>query len=269
MYFLIYYLISRAEKEYYKKQLELYRSMWYPIRCRTISVLSDNKEAVLSIVRHERIARIAASSASIVLGGGMVVAGLALLPFTFGASIGLSVAGGVVGATASLGGIGAFIASKILSNKRLKSAQEHISLDQQLSTSINNIAVKYNEAMKKCAESAIDGGELVGNVAAGGAQSLASLGRVGMGIAIGIESAAEAGAIALRTGARTLGVVLAGASLAVTVPIDLGFIVYHSYHIHKSSKDKTGKADSNKVVQWLIKQTEDMLKGIVIGFGGP
>ncbi|XP_019859962.1 PREDICTED: uncharacterized protein LOC109588224 [Amphimedon queenslandica] len=250
---------SRAEKEYYKKQLELYRSMWYPIRCKTISVLSDNKEAVLSIVRHERIARIAASSASIVLGGGMVVAGLALLPFTFGVSIGLSVAGGVVGATASLGGIGAFIASKILSNKRLKLAQEHISLDQQLSISINNVAAKYNEAMKKCVESALDGGELAGNVAAGGA-GLASLGRVGMGIAIGIESAAEVGAIALRTGARTLGVVLAGASLAVTVPIDLGFIVYHSYHIHKSSKDKTGKADSNKVVQWLIKQTEDMLK---------
>ena len=235
--------------------------MWYPIRCKTINVLSDSKDAVLSIVRNERIGRIAASSASVVLGGGMVVAGLALIPFTLGGSLVLSVAGGVVGAAAALGGIGAFIASKVLSNEHLKSAQEHISLDQQLSESINVVVKKYEDAVIKCNESALERGELAGNVVAGGAHGLATLGRVGVGIAIGVEAAAEAGAVALRTGARAVGVVLAGVSLAVTVPIDLGFIAYHSYQIHQSSKDKTGRADNNKVVQWFIKQIEDMLKG--------
>ena len=239
--------------------------MWYPIRCKTINVLSDSRDAVLSIVRNERIGRIAASSASVVLGGGMVVAGLVLIPFTLGGSLVLSVAGGVVGAAAALGGIGAFIASKILSNERLKSAQEHISLDQQLSESINVVVKKYEDAVIECNESAgLERGELAGNVVAGGAHGIADLGRVGMGIAIGIEAAAEAGAVALRTGARAVGVVLAGVSLAVTVPIDLGFIAYHSYQIHQSSKDKTGKTDNNKVVQWFIKRTEDMLKGISI-----
>ncbi|XP_019861471.1 PREDICTED: uncharacterized protein LOC109589933 [Amphimedon queenslandica] len=37
---------SRAEKEYYKKQLELYRSMWHPIRSETISVISENKDKI-------------------------------------------------------------------------------------------------------------------------------------------------------------------------------------------------------------------------------
>ncbi|XP_019861608.1 PREDICTED: uncharacterized protein LOC109590100 isoform X2 [Amphimedon queenslandica] len=254
----------RAEKEYYKKQLEIYRSMWHPIRSETISVISENKDKVLDIVRNERIARIAASSASLVLGGGMVVLGLALIPVTFGASVGLSVAGGLVGATASLGGVGAFIARKILENKQLKSAQDHISLDQQLSIIINEIAEKYDAAMVKCTQSALSTRGMAGNAAAGGAQGIANVGRVGMGIAVGIESAAEVGAVALRTGARVAGAVLAGVSLAVTVPIDIGFIAYHSYNIHQSSKDKTGKTDTNQVVQWLIKQIEDMLKGTCI-----
>uniref|UniRef100_A0A1X7U7Q6 Caspase family p20 domain-containing protein n=1 Tax=Amphimedon queenslandica TaxID=400682 RepID=A0A1X7U7Q6_AMPQE len=250
----------RAEKEYYKKQLELYRSMWHPIRSETISVISENKDSILSIVYNERIARIAASSASLVIGGGMMVLGLALIPVTLGASVGLSVAGGAIGASATLGGVGAFITRTILEIKQLKSAQEHISLDQQLSISINEIAMKYSAAMVKCTESALSSGEMVG-VVAGGAQSLANLGRAGMSIAVaGVESAAEVGAIALRTGARVAGVALAGISLAVTVPIDIGFIGYHSYNIHKSSKDKTGKTDSNQVVQWFIKQIEDMLK---------
>lgn len=251
--------LPRAKKEYYKKQLEMYRSMWYPIRCKTINVLSDSKDAVLTTVHSERIGRIAASSAG-VAGGGLVIAGLALIPFTLGGSIFLSVVGSAVGGAAALGGIGAFAASAISTNKHLKSAQEHISLDQQLSQSINVIAKKYNDAVIKCNESALERGELAGNIVAGGAHGLANLGRVGVGIAFGVEAAAEVGAVALRTGARAVGVVLAGASLAVTVPIDLGFIIYHSYQIHQSSKDKTGKADRNKAVQWFIKRIEDMLK---------
>ena len=73
----------------------------------------------------------------------------------------------------------------------------------------------------------------------------------------------EGGAFALRGAGRFAGMVLAGVSLAVTVPIDIGFIAYHSYHIHQSSKDKTGKTDSNKVIKWLISQIEEMIKGII------
>ncbi|XP_019857303.1 PREDICTED: uncharacterized protein LOC109585616 isoform X1 [Amphimedon queenslandica] len=250
----------RTQKEYYKKRLELYHFMWHPIRSKTISAISKNKDKVLSIVHSERIARIAASSTSLVLGGGMMVLGLALIPFTLGASISLLAGGGVVGATASLGGVGALMARIILENKQLKSAQEHLSLDQQLSISINEIAMKYNAAMVKCTESA---GGMAGSFAAGGAQIFASLSRAGMSITV-IESVAQTGAIALRTGACVAGVAPAGISLAVTVPIDLGIIAYHSYQIHESSKDKTGKADSNQVVQWLIKQIEDILRGTCV-----
>ena len=239
------------------KQLEVLYSLWYPIRNQTIEELTSNKDELMSIVRNERIARIAASSASIALGGSLVVAGIALAPFTFGASIGLSVAGGVVGGLASLGGIGAFIASKVTSNKHLKKAQEHISLDQQLSLQINDIVQEISAEPSSTKE-------IAGEVAAGGAMGAADVSRFGAGVAIGLESALEGGAFALRGAGRFAGMALAGVSLAVTVPIDIGFIAYHSYHIHQSSKDKTGKTNSNKAIKWLISQIEEMIKGIII-----
>ena len=236
--------------------MEVLRKLWYPIRYQTIEELTNSKDELISIVRHERIAKIATSSASIALGGSLVVAGIALAPFTFGASIGLSVAGGVVGGLASLGGIGAFIASKVTSNKHLKKAQEHISLDQQLSLQINNIVQEISAEPSST-------GEIAGEVAAGGAMGAADVSRFGAGVAIGLESALEGGAFALRGAGRFAGMVLAGVSLAVTVPIDIGFIAYHSYRIHQSSKDKTGKTDSNKAIKWLISQIEEMIKGII------
>ena len=81
------------------------------------------------------------------------------------------------------------------------------------------------------------------------------------GIAIATEGAIEGSALALCAGGRIAGMVLSGVSLAVTIPIDVGFIVYHSYHIHKANQDKTGKTDNNKIIQWLISQAEIMLKG--------
>ena len=212
----------------------------------------------MSIVRNERIVRITASSASIVLGGGLVVVGIALAPFTFGASIGVSVAGGVVGGLASAGGIGAFIASKVLANKWLKAAQEHISLDRQLSLSINDVAKKHQETIQKHITYF---SEIAGEAVAGGTMGVADAGRLGAGIAIATEGAIEGSALALRAGGRFAGMVLAGVSLAVTVPIDIGFIAFHSYQIHKANQDKTGKKDKNKIIQWLINQAEIMLKG--------
>ena len=213
----------------------------------------------MSIVKHERIARIATSVTGLVIGGALVVTGIALAPFTFGASIGVSVAGGAVGALTSAGGIGAFIAAKVLANKQLKKAQEHITLDQQLSLTINNVVQVHEKEVRATSLS-----QVAGVAATGGAMGVADAGRIGAGVAIAAEGAVEGAALALRTGGRVAGMVLAGFSLAVTVPVDIALITYHSYNIHKSNKDKTGKTENNKVVQWLISEAEGLLKGIII-----
>lgn len=234
-----------------KNQVEVLHSMWFPIRCQTIDAVIRNRDEVMSIVRNEKFAKIAASTASVAIGGSLVVAGIVLSPFTFGGSIAVSVAGGFIGGLASMGSLSAFIISKIKVSKHLKTAQEQISLDQQLSISINDIICKYTQ------KPTISKGGIAAEVAAKG---LADVSKVaGAGIAIAAESIFEGGALAFRAGGRVAGMALVGVSLAVTVPVDLGVIIYHSYQIHQLSKDKSGRNDS---IQWLSDQTEEVLKGI-------
>ena len=90
---------------------------------------------------------------------------------------------------------------------------------------------------------------------------VADVGRVSTGIAIATEGFVESSSLLFRVGGRTIGMALAGVSLAVTVPLDIGSIAYHSYHIHKANQDNTGKTDDNQSIQWLIAQAEEMLKG--------
>ena len=237
-----------------EQKLEVYHSLWHPIRCKTIDKIEEKKEEIMSIVYKARATKLGATISGMVLGGSLVITGIALIPFTLGGSIAVSVVGGVVGAAAAGVGIGASIASKVFSNKELKKAQQHINLDHQISLILNNDAKKYNE---------IGTSSHVPESSLLGLQGAVAIGRsAGAGIAIGIEGAVETAALAVRTTGRVTGMALAGASLAVTIPMDIGFIVYHSYHIHKSRNDSTGKTESDKAVKSLYNQIETLLKGI-------
>ena len=222
----------------------------------TIDKIEENKEEIMSIVRKEREVRLGTTVSGMVVSSSLVITGIALAPFTFGGSIAISVLGGAVGVVAAAGNIAAIFVSKVLNNKKLKKAQEHIHLDQQISLMINEEANKYDQVMIS-APSHVPESSVIGF------QGAAAIGRgVGTGIAIGVEGTVETAALALRTTGRIAGMALAGASLAVTIPIDIGIIVYHSYNIHQSKSDPTGKKESNKAVKSLYNQIETLLKGI-------
>lgn len=192
----------------------------------------------------------------IVVGGGLVVGGIAAAPFTFGASIGLAAAGAAVGAAASLGGVSALIARRVMENKHLKKAQEHVRLDQQMSINVNECASEYSEKVQEYTANRITSGvsSSIGTAASIG-------GRIGMVSAIAAEGVVESTAVALRTAGRVAGMAVAGASLAVTIPIDLGFIAYHSYNIHTAKGDESGAKEKDPFVKWFMQQTEALLKG--------
>ena len=213
--------------------MEVYHSLWYPIRCKTIDKIEENKEEIMSIVYYARAAKLG----TIVFG--TIAAGIVLAPFTFGGSIAISALGGAVGAAAAAGSIATIFVEKALNNKKLKKAQQHINLDRQISLMINIDAKKYDKIRHDLhkSESSLHG-----------LHGAAAIGR---------------GAVALRTTGPVAGMALAGASLAVTIPMDIGAIAYHSYNIHKSRNDSSGKTESDKAVKSLYNQAVTLLKGIV------
>ena len=162
-----------------------------------------NKDEVMGII-HVAAAGVALTYLGVATGLGLLFA-----PITFGASLAVGAAvGAAAGASIVAGGLAigdmsATLASRVLSNRRLKAAQEHICLDQQLSLQNNEVASRLMNS----------GSQL--NVVASQMETTA---------AIAIISAA-----ANRTA-------LAGGLFVVTVPIDISSI---AYQIYQSSKDKT------------------------------
>ena len=231
--------------------MEAYHSLWHQIRSKTIDLLAKNKKNIKSIVRDAPIAGIAASYyVSMTVCGGLVITGIALAPITLGGSLALFVLGGVFGGlTGAAGGIGAAIVGIVLANKELKKAQQHISLDQQLSLSINKVADMYSEMMHNKPQHAAAFEEAVGGV-----QDLETF--------IGAEGTVEASAAIHSTDHTANEMALAGATLAVTVPIDISSIAYNSYHIHKAKQDETEKTEKNKV-KWLQNEIEKLFRGTI------
>ena len=123
-------------------------AIWCPVRRRTIKLLEEQKDKVFKIVRDVRIAKIAGASTSLVVGGGLAIVGLVLIPFTFGGSIAFTLAGAGVGAAGTTATFVASIASKVMSNNKVKKAREHINLDLQMSKHVNRKGTEYNEAVK-------------------------------------------------------------------------------------------------------------------------
>ena len=204
--------------------------MWYPIRCKTIDVILDNKDEVMSIVRRERISKLVTAAGGIV-GGGMIGIGLLLALPTAGASLSLSAVGGVVSGLNAGSSLISFIASKVKTNRCLKKAQQFVKFDQQFSNQVNAAAAKYSKALKAYKE----GTHYSSMRAVAGA----------VGAARGLVE--EDGEIALRTASKVV--------VAVTVPLDVAQLVYNCYLL------ETGQSDSNNTIQCLIKQFEASLKG--------
>ena len=219
-----------------EKKHSLCYAMWYPIRCKTINVILENKDEVMSIVRSERIGKLVTAAGSIV-SGTMIGIGILFAAFTMGASLELSAYGGVVGTLSAGASLISYLTSSVKTNRRLEKAQQFVRFDQQFSNQLNAAAVQYSEALETYKE-----GTFVSSI------------RVVVGAVSVAQVLAEEGAeIALRAASTVV--------VVVTVPLDVAHFVYNCYLLNKSSQDETGQSDSNTTIQCLIKHFEASLKG--------
>ena len=95
-----------------------------------------------------RIAKITGSAVSLGAGGFLSVLGLVLIPFTFGGSAALTVAGAGVMAAGAATGLSAGIVKLVKGKAQLEEAQKCINLDQQLSYHVNIALEEYGKVAR-------------------------------------------------------------------------------------------------------------------------
>ena len=244
------------------QQHQLGLVIWCPIRRQTIEFLKNQKDEILKIVRDVRIAKIAGSATSLIGGGALTITGLALIPFTFGASIGLTLAGAAVGALGTATSFGAAIVSKLMTSARIKEAQEHIELDQQLCSNVNDIANEYNRALQYAQaqeNTKMKKTDIAQGVLGIGARVSASAVKGGAaGIELGLTAGgaiARVGTVGLRA-AAIAGGVAGGVALVVTAPLDIYQIVSNSRNLARSGRN--GENESDSICTWYMNKIEEM-----------
>ena len=257
--FIIFLFISENEQlQRLATEHQVSSAIWCPVRHQTIKLLEQNKNEVLKIVRDVKIAQIAGSATSLVVGGGLTIIGLILIPFTFGGSIALTLAGAGVGAAGTATSVGASFVSKVMSNSRLKKTREHINLDQQMSVHVNERGSEYNEAIKNAT---IVTDSVHAAVGVGGRLGVG----VTKGIAAGIEAGVQAGSTAVRAGSiglRAVAIargVVGGLALLVTAPLDIYQIGKNSYDLYTTSGGN-GENESDATCKWYMEQIKVMKK---------
>ena len=101
------------------QDLKTASSVWFNIRDSVVNSIEENLNKVTKVCNYTRRSRVARATVSIV-GGGLAVVWLALLPFTLGLSLALSAVGAVLGVGGGLTSLGAIISKTAIPKSKLK-----------------------------------------------------------------------------------------------------------------------------------------------------
>ena len=228
-------------------ELEMLLKVLHKNRENTITELQARQQKLKDMTRKVRISRIVGSSVGCI-GGCVAVAGLALVPVTFGGSLAITVAGGAVAAIGGLASFGASATSIYITRKQTKKASNIISLETQLSIMISKLEEELKQLIpmeplneqgnprENIMWSILRGGQGVARLAiysSRGAGLGSAIGRVGL---TGGVLAAKVGTTAVR------GVAVIGAAAAViTIPIDSLELGYTARQLRKKKLTKAEK----------------------------
>ena len=117
---------------------------WKGIRENTIKTIRTTADKLVTHRRNVNISRITGSLVAIG-GSGIAILGFALTPVTFGASLGLTIAGAGIAAAGGITAAGASIVDTVITKTGVKEAQEQIEFDQNKLKEIDLIQDQIKE----------------------------------------------------------------------------------------------------------------------------
>ncbi|XP_032837184.1 apolipoprotein L3-like [Petromyzon marinus] len=221
---------------------------WTEKREETIQNLQGMVQAIRERQKNVNIAKVTGSATGIV-GGIMSIVGLALIPVTFGASLGLIIGGAAIGVAGGITGAGASIALTVLNRMDSTEAQELLTQDTELSVRLHEAMVRLNRAAAGSGESMSPGSLNLPQVAKNITQISIAAATVVEDVAVGALRGTAGAAL------RVTGFVLSSVFLVV----DLASVVHSSLHLSNGSPSEV--ADQlQEVVDSLQGQLDQMHK---------
>ncbi|XP_078471867.1 uncharacterized protein LOC144733715 [Lampetra planeri] len=180
--------------------------------------------------KNVNIAKIAGASAG-VAGGAMCIAGFALIPVTFGASLGLTIAGITIGVAGGATSAGSVVAKSIMDKTTTAEVTAALHADKKLSEQL----IKNMECLFKAA-----GGGKLDSISLTVVKSAAQIG-------ISVLNIADDVAVGVIRGTAAAGLRIAGIALtSVFMVIDLASIVKTGIDMSKGSP--SGLADQLQII---------------------
>lgn len=258
--FYVIYLFSEKEKGVQcGKELIMALSLWLKMRKGTIKDLEKKRDKIIQVCRDARRSRVAGALTSLV-GGGLAVVGLGLIPVTFGGSLALSVVGAGIGVAGGITSVGATFANAIISKANLRDTQAIIEVDKQLCEQINKLGMELkhiaqtiqeenpSEKIEDIVTSFLQGGKVInmGLAAAKGAVAATQFARISGTVAVRTMTILAARV----TGAAAKVSVAGGVVSVLIVPLDIYEIASNVYKLYNKSE--------SSAIRWLNEQIEQL-----------
>ncbi|XP_046336841.2 uncharacterized protein LOC124118677 [Haliotis rufescens] len=226
-------------------------------RMEVVETLNDLANEVDKEVRKGRIAKTTFASSGI-LGSGLAIGGIIAAPFTFGASLGLTIAGAAVGVSSGVGGLVTTIIDRLLNNKKTKAAyaaaDQYINIVDCIVQIMEEIRNEWNAQIEqdfkdklrnisdpetsKTLEVFLLSMKATSEVGATGAKIAST--SVALASRTLVAGVSRTVASVLKTG--TMGLAIGGAALAaITIPVDVYTIYKNTKAIHANEESAAAK----------------------------
>ena len=208
--------------------------------------LTGMAEEIEKLGQDVRISQLSGSVGGFV-GGGLVLAGIIAAPFTFGASLGLTIAGASLGVVGATTGIGATVAGTVITNNKMAESETCLKTDLKMTQRVEekvctilhtensqeNDKDHMNSSNTSAILSGITSGRIVGGIGSATERILAISAKASIPLEI-------AGRVVSVTG-----IVLNSAFILV----DAGSIIWHSIQLAKDDKPEAALEIWGKVKQ--------------------